>query len=182
MSGSSLAAVADPEWERQLAREAAAGDSSAFAALFEAHRHEVYKIARAVTGDAELAKDAVQETFLKVYEGLSRWRGASSLRTWIFRIAVRASIDQRRRSARHTRGHEPVDQVSHDPSVRLEDAFALRRVQELAERLPGQQGLILRLRLLGDLTNVEIAEALGLTAPNVRMQVSKAVRRLRELL
>jgi RNA polymerase sigma factor (sigma-70 family) len=72
--------------------------------------------------------------------------------------------------------------VSHDPSVRLEDALALRRVQELAERLPGQQGLILRLRLLGDLTNVEIAEALGLTAPNVRMQVSKAVRRLRELL
>jgi DNA-directed RNA polymerase specialized sigma24 family protein len=51
----------------------------------------------------------------------------------------------------------------------LEDALALRRVQELAERLPGQQGLILRLRLLGDLTNAEIAEALGLTAPNVRM-------------
>jgi RNA polymerase sigma-70 factor, ECF subfamily len=182
VSGSSLVAVADSEWERQLAREAAAGDGAAFATLFETHRREVYKIACAVTGDSELAKDALQETFLKVHEGLSRWRGASSLRTWIFRIAVRASIDQRRRSARHTRGRAPVDEVAHDPSIRLEDALALRRVQELAERLPGQQGLVLRLRLLGDLTNAEIAEALGLTPPNVRMQMSKAVRRLKELL
>jgi RNA polymerase sigma factor (sigma-70 family) len=168
--------------ERRLAREAAEGDESAFVALFEIHRREVYKIARAVTGDPEAAKDAVQETFLKVHEGLPRWRGDCSFRTWIFRIAVRAAIDQRRRSARHRAAGVFVQEPSHDPRAQLDDALALRRVQELAEQLEGQQGLILRLRLLGDLTNVEIAEALGLSPPNVRMQLTKAVRRLRELL
>ena len=176
------AIVHTPEMETRLARQAAAGDPAAFAALFEAHRREVYKIARAVTGDAEAAKDALQETFLKVHEGLPRWRGTSTLRTWIFRIAVRAAIDQRRRAARHSSRRAEALEPTYDPSLQLDAAAALRRVQELAERLPGQQGLILRLRLLGDMTNPDIAEAMGLSAANVRMQLSKAVRRLRELL
>ena len=178
-----MTAFADgPETERQLARAAAGGDEAAFVTLFEAHRREVYRIARAVTGDPEAAKDAVQETFLKVHEGLPRWRGASSFRTWIVRIAIRAAIDQKRRGARHRSTGPMLPEPAHDPRPRIEDDLALRRVQELAGRLEGQQGLILRLRLLGGLSNVEIADALGLGAPNVRMQLSKAVRRLRELL
>src|SRR5688500_8966729 len=144
-----MTALTDPDAERRLAGLAAGGDEAAFVALFEIHHREVYKIARAVTADPELAKDAVQETFLKVHEGLSRWRGESAFRTWVFRIAVRAAIDQRRRSSRHRRGHGPFEvEPAHDPRVGMDDALALRRVQEMAEQLPGQQGLILRLRLL----------------------------------
>lgn len=178
-----MTALTDPEAQHRLARQAAAGDESAFVALFEIHRREVYRIARAVTGERELARDAVQETFLKVHEALPRWRGDSAFRTWIFRIALRAAIDQRRRSSRHRRGHGPLEaEPAHDPRVPMEDMLALRRVQELAERLPGQQGLILRLRLLGGLTNAEIGDALALQPANVRMQLSKAIGRLREML
>jgi RNA polymerase sigma-70 factor (ECF subfamily) len=183
VGGISMTAWADgPEVERRLAEAAAAGDEAAFVALFETHRREVYRIASAVTGDAESAKDALQETFLKVYEGLPRWRGESTLRTWIFRIAIRAAIDQRRRAARHRPAAAPAPEPAHDPTQKLADGLALQRVQALAERLPGQQGLILRLRLLGALDNGGIAAALGLSPANVRMQLSKAVRRLRELL
>jgi len=167
--------------DHKLATDAASGDEGAFAAIFEAHRHEVYRIARAVTGERETALDAVQETFLKIHEGLARFRAASSLRTWIVRIAVRAAIDQRRRARRHLTV-DAATEPSHDPRVKMEDALALARVQDLAAQLPGQQGLILRLRLLAGLTNGEIAKALALQEPNVRMQVSKAVRRLREVL
>jgi len=169
------------EAERRLAAEAAAGDQQAFAALFESHREQVYRVARAVTGDGEAAKDVVQETFVKVYLGLARWRADASLRTWIVRIAVRTAIDHKRRSKRRP-AMATGDEPAHDPRPGLEDALALARVQQLAERLEGRQGLILRLRLLGDLSNREIAEALGLREPNVRMQVTKAVRRLREML
>jgi RNA polymerase sigma-70 factor (ECF subfamily) len=168
--------------DRRLAADAAAGDELAFARLFEIHRDAVYRIARSVTGDRETALDAVQETFLKIHEGLAAFRAESSLRTWIVRIAVRAAIDQRRRARKHATAGEPVAEPSHDPRVSLEDALAFARVQEMATRLPGQQGLILRLRLLGGLTNAEVAAALSLNEPNVRMQVSKAVRRLREML
>jgi RNA polymerase sigma-70 factor (ECF subfamily) len=171
-----------PDADRKLALDAAGGDESAFASIFETHRHEVYRIARAVTGDRETALDTVQETFLKIHEGLGRFRAESSLRIWIVRIALRAAIDQRRRSWKHRTTAEDTREPSHDPRVQIEDALALERVQELAARLPGQQGLILRLRLLAGLTNAEIADALKLQEPNVRMQVSKAVRRLREML
>ncbi len=170
------------EGERQLARAAAGGDQEAFAALFEAHRHAVYRVARAVTGDHEAAKDALQETFIKVHAALGRFRGQCSLRTWITRIAVRAAIDGRRRAARHPQDGSSAEEPADDPRERLENALAVKRVQELAERLEGQQGLILRLRLLGDLSNREVAEALGLREPNIRMQLSKAIRRLREML
>lgn len=169
-------------FERRLARAAAAGDEEAFARLYETHRLAVFRIARAVAGNDETARDVLQDTFLKVHESLSRWRGDSRLRTWIVRIAVRTAIDHRRRAVRH-RGPD-VDPIEpgHDPRARLDDAVALRQVQALSERLAGQQGLILRLRLLGDLTNAEIAVALGLQEANVRMQLSKAIRKLRELL
>jgi RNA polymerase sigma-70 factor (ECF subfamily) len=136
----------------------------------------------AVTGDHESARDAVQETFLRVFRSLERWKGESTLRTWIVRIAVRSAIDQRRRSWRHRGGNAPAPEPSHDPRAEIENALALRRVQELAEEVGGQQGLILRLRLLGGLGNQEVAEALGLEPANVRMQLSKAIRRLREKL
>jgi RNA polymerase sigma-70 factor (ECF subfamily) len=170
------------EGERRLASQAAAGDQAAFVALFETHHREVYRIGRAVTGDDETAKDVVQETFLKVYRGLPGWRGAASLRTWIHRIAVRAAIDERRRSSRHVAALDSAEEPHHDPRARMDDGLALQRVQELAERLEGQQGLILRLRLLGDLSINDIADTLGLDPANVRMQTTKAVRRLRELL
>jgi RNA polymerase sigma factor (sigma-70 family) len=170
------------EADRRLAADAAGGDEVAFAVIFERHRDEVYRIARAVTGSREAALDTVQETFLKVHEGLTRFRASSLLRTWIVRIAVRAAIDQRRRARRHWVTGEGGDEPSHDPRAQLDDALALARVQRLAAQLPGQQGLILRLRLLAGLSNAEIAAALKLQEPNVRMQVSKAVRRLREML
>jgi RNA polymerase sigma-70 factor, ECF subfamily len=152
------------------------------AAVFEAHRAEVYRIARAVTGDREAALDAVQETFLKIHRSFESFKGACSLRTWIVRIAIRAAIDQKRRAYRHTKARQLDEDPTHDPRGRMDDAVALQQVQQLAERLPGQQGLILRLRLLSGLSNTEIALSLGLREPNVRMQLTKAVRRLREML
>ena len=111
-----LAASLDSEFsnDRRRAQEALAGDEGA-TALFEAHRREVYRVARAVTGDHEAGRDAVQETFLKVFRGLPRWRGDSSHRTWIVRIAVRTAIDQRRRSSRHAPATKPSPEPWHDP-------------------------------------------------------------------
>lgn len=169
------------EADRLAAMQALASEDGA-AALFESYRRQVYRITRAVTGDHELARDAVQEAFLRVFRSLSQWRGDSSLRTWVARIAVRAAVDLRRQSVRHNSATVPAYEPSHDPRASIEDTLALRNVQELTERLEGQQGLVLRLRLLGGLGNREIAQVLGISEPNVRMQLTKAIRRLREML
>jgi len=168
--------------DRRLAGHAVAGDEEAFAALFDMYRRDVYRAARAVIGSHEAALDTVQETFLKVYRGLHRWRGEGSLRTWILSIAVRSAIDLRRRFVRSREVGEASRHPSHDPRPEMDRALLVARLQELADRLGGQQGLILRLRVFGGFSNKEIADQLGLTEANTRMQLSKAVRRLREML
>ncbi len=168
--------------ERRLAGDVVAGDQEAFAALFHAYRDDVYRVARAVAGTHEAALDALQETFFKVHQGLARWKGDAALRTWIVRIAIRSAIDLRRRWLRSREVPHVAPEPSHDPRPVLERAMLLARLQGLADRLDGRQGLILRLRLFGHLSNKEVAEQLGLQEANVRMQLSKAVRRLRTML
>jgi RNA polymerase sigma factor (sigma-70 family) len=115
---------------------------------------------------------------LKVHRSLSQWKGEASLRTWIVRTAVRTAIDARRGVARR-REVVPGAEPAHDPRQRLERVLMLARVRELAESVDGQQGVILRLRLFGGLTNKEVAASLGLTESNVRAQLTNAVRLLR---
>ena len=167
--------------DRRLIESAAAGDEEAFAALFHRFRNDVYRTARAITGSHEASLDVVQETFLKVHRHLAGWRGDAALRTWIVRIAVRTAIDVRRRAQRRREAVSDVE-PSHDPRAAMDRAALLARLRETMRRLRGSQADVLRLRLLGGYTNREVAEAMGLTEANVRMQLSKAVKRLKEML
>jgi RNA polymerase sigma-70 factor (ECF subfamily) len=166
----------------RLAEAAVAGQDDAFTALFEAHHQEVYRTALAVLGRHEAALDAVQETFFKVHQCLGSWRGEASLRTWIVRIAVRCAIDLRRRSVADPGANTPAPEPWHDPRAEIDRSIRVAQVRKLADGLAGQSGLILRLRLFAGQSNQEIASSLSLSEANVRVQLSNAVRRLREML
>jgi RNA polymerase sigma factor (sigma-70 family) len=169
----------DPD--RSLAQRAAAGDDEAFAHLFHRFRNDVYRTARAITGQHDESLDVVQETFLKVHRGLSRWDGRASLKTWVVRIAVRASIDATRRSRRR-RESAPATEPAHDPREAMDRAALLGRLRGLVGRLRGSQAVVLKLRLFDGRSNEEIAEMLSIRESNVRMQMTKALRRLKEML
>jgi RNA polymerase sigma-70 factor (ECF subfamily) len=90
--------VPDPEpW---VLESAAAGDREAARLLVGRYERMVYGVAVNVLGDAGEAEDAAQEAFLRVFRSLSRYRGESSFTTWVFRVAVNASLDQERRRRR----------------------------------------------------------------------------------
>lgn len=169
----------DPE--RKLADRAVAGDEEAFAELFHRHRHDVYRAARAITGRHEESLDVVQDTFLKVHRSLGRWDGRASLRTWILRIATRTAIDAVRKSRRRRESAEAVE-PAHDPRPALERDALVARLRRMAEGLRGSQAVVLKLRVFDGRTNAEIAEILQIAEANVRMQMSKALRRLKEML
>lgn len=164
----------------ELAGRVLAGDELAFAELFHAHRNEVFRVARAVTGSREAALDVVQDVFLKVHQRLGSWRRHASLRTWLVRITISCAVDFRRQVRPWNPIHEGDATV--DPRPSLERAVVLRRIHELSAAIPGQPGLVLRLRLFAGLSNKEIAAGLRLREPNVRMHLSKAVRQIREKL
>ena len=97
MSSSSVELPDDAELVA-LARE---GDRSAFADLLERHGREVYRLAFRLTHDHELASDVAQETWIRVWRGLSSFRGDAAFSTWLYRIAVNTASTARRRHARH---------------------------------------------------------------------------------
>jgi RNA polymerase sigma-70 factor (ECF subfamily) len=168
--------------DRQLVARVLTGDQQAFAELFHALRNDVYRVARAVTGSDEASLDVLQDTFLKVHRGLAGWNGDAALRTWALRIAIRTSIDASRSLRRNGRGAPAAKEPSYDPRADLERLVLVQRLRDLAARISGSQGTVLRLRAFDGRSNSEIAELLGISEANVRMQLSKAVRRLKGML
>jgi RNA polymerase sigma-70 factor (ECF subfamily) len=90
------------QFEYTLVTRLRAGEMEAFDQLVEEYQSLVYALALRILNDAEDARDATQETFLKVYRHFGNFRGASSLKTWICRIAINQarSVDRWRRRRR----------------------------------------------------------------------------------
>jgi RNA polymerase sigma-70 factor, ECF subfamily len=167
--------------DRLVVERASAGDEEAFAEIFHRFRNDAYRAARAITGSHEESLDVVQDTFFKVHRALGRWDGRASLKTWIVRIAVRTAIDATRR--RRRRRESAADrEPSHDPRVSLDRSALVARLRALADRLRGSQAVVLKLRVFDGRSNAEIAEMLQIGEANVRMQMSKALKRLKEML
>jgi RNA polymerase sigma factor (sigma-70 family) len=82
--------------EARLISRLRAGDLAAFEELVAHFERPVYALCFRLLGDAEEARDAAQETFLKVYRGLSSFRGEAGLKTWIYRIALNQAMNQKR--------------------------------------------------------------------------------------
>ncbi len=120
------------EAERALVRRARRGDREAFDLLLGPLVQPLYQFACRVLGDRDLAEDVVQESLVKAYTGIARFRGEARFSTWVFRIVHNACTDAVRYRAR--RPQVPLTQPS-------EDNDAAER--ELVEPAPGPDAVVL---------------------------------------
>ena len=91
------------EPEPDTLRAAMACDTAAFEELVRLYQAPVWRFLRHLVGDADLAEDLTQETFLRAYRQLSRFRSRSKFSTWLFQIARNAAVDAQRGDARRRR-------------------------------------------------------------------------------
>ncbi len=104
--------IALPSEEAALVAELQSGSEQAFAQLIERYHQPLYSlIARSLQDPADAA-DITQEVFLKVFRGIRHFHGESSLRTWLYRIALREASNQRRWWSRHKRREIDLDAPS----------------------------------------------------------------------
>jgi len=96
--------------EAALIRELQAGSEEAFAWLIARFHQPIYSLLARSVQDRETAADLTQEVFVKVFRGVSSFHGESSLRTWIYRIALREASNQRRWWTRHREQEIPIEQ------------------------------------------------------------------------
>ena len=120
-----------------LVAAAKAGDARAFESLVRRYRKRIFALALHMTGSASEADDIAQEVFLKAFRALPQFEGRSQFFTWVYRMAVNRSLNQRRDRAR--RGEDPLD----DPRVELAVAVDARNNPGRAAELRQTYALLL---------------------------------------
>jgi RNA polymerase sigma-70 factor (ECF subfamily) len=180
--------------EKQIIRRAKAGDASAFAELVRRYSQRVYNLALRMMRNRQDAEDVLQETFLSAYEKIRDFDGRSTFYTWLYRIAVNASL-MKLRSKHYTKTFVPLDDAetaelvkpvlvdwSQYPVDQLLDEEARNVMERAIQSLPDLYRSVFVLRDLEQLSTKETARILGLSEDNVKTRLRRARLFLRNLL
>ena len=136
-------------------------------------------------GDVQLAEDAAQDAFIQAWLNLPSFRPGSSLRNWLYRIAVNAALDVLRRRPEETLEDEEVLMVTDQtpgPETALIEKERVALLQQAMKSLPEAARSALVLREYGGLSYQEIASVLDVPVGTVMSRLNYARNRLREFL
>jgi RNA polymerase sigma-70 factor (ECF subfamily) len=167
------------------------GDEGAFEEVYQRYAEMVYNLALRLSGDADQAADLSQEIFLRIYRHLERFRGRSTLKTWVYRVALnhcRSRLGRKRwwhwPLREETDGEEGVQLLDEqrDPESRAIADDAGRRVLAALRQVPEPFREAVILCDLQELSYQEIAEILGVRVGTVRSRISRGRDRLRDIL
>jgi RNA polymerase sigma-70 factor (ECF subfamily) len=185
--------------DETLVAQAAKGNREAFDELVRRYQSRMFQLVRILTsGDAE-AEDLVQDTFVRAYRAVGQFRGDSTFRTWLHRIAVnvvrshatRTSSRGDRRRLRYARDASPdTDRRDEESEIGrvtanedLENAVVRRRmIDQALARLPPDMRLMITLRDVQGLEYREIALITGVPIGTVESRIFRGRRRLRPML
>ena len=179
----------DPD--RAAVDEARSGDVAAFEGLVVQYQTRLVNFGAALVGDAGGGEDVAQEAFVRAWRGLGRFRGESSFKTWLYRIATNVA-----RTHRERRGRQPVIGRSLDdqaearpggepvaPTADAETALVTREsIDRALGELPEELRLALVLRDVEGLDYKEIASVTAAPIGTVESRIFRARRRMRALL
>lgn len=172
----------DAEEESALVRRVADGDREAFRGLLVLHQRPLSAYARRMLGDADLADDMVQETFLRLWAGAGRFDPrAARLTTWLHRICHNLCIDSRRRGVRQVTLEDPPEPASQSgPQMLQERAERALQVQYALAVLPERQRSALLLCHYQGLSNREAAQILDSSVEALESLLARGRRRLKQ--
>jgi RNA polymerase sigma-70 factor (ECF subfamily) len=180
---------AAPVVDGELAERYRYGDESAFRELYDRFFPMVYGLCRRLSGEDARAQDLSQEVFLRVFKGLPRYRGRSSLKTWIYRIALnhcRGRLGRRGLVLEHWDLEERWEGGPVDPGQSPEETLLARdrdrRVAAALLALPVRFREAVVLRDLEGLSYEEIAAVLRVRTGTVRSRIARGRERLRVML
>jgi RNA polymerase sigma factor (sigma-70 family) len=178
--------------ETAIVRRIVAGDRHAFELLMRQSNRRLYRLARAVLRDAAEAEDALQDAYLAAFRSIGRFRGESSLATWLARLVLHECLGRARRDRRR---HNVIPLVSADAEIEtvpagdadLPDRVAQRAqmralLEEKLDELPEDFRVVFVLRSVEEMSVEDTAQCLGIPEATVRSRHFRAKSLLRESL
>ena len=174
-----------PLLEREWIEAARRGDASAFEELVRQYQEIAFRTAYLVVGDADEARDAAQDGFLRAHAALGRFRAGAEFRPWLLRIVANAARNRRRSASRRAglaqRAFRESASGDAAPSPEVLLLAAERRAELLAaiNRLREEDRLVIALRWFVELNEEEMAAVLDCPRGTVKSRLSRATGRLR---
>ena len=190
--------VGRPAQDAALIRAFQEGNKAAFDKLVLNHKDRLFNLCYRLLGDYEEANDSAQETFIKVYRGLKKFRFESGFSTWLYRIAVNTcknklkSSAYRRKSkmvpldnpvlANRSQPSREIQDESTSPAMELEKKERMRVIQEAIDALSPEQKQVVTLRDIEGFSYEEVAEITGFNLGTVKSRIARARQDLRKKL
>ena len=179
--------------DQRLLAALQSGDEQAYEQLIERFQTPVYNLAYRLLNDQADAADVLQEVFIKIFRNVATFRGESSLRTWVYRIAVNESHNRRRWLFRHRRGETGIEDTFDDSESREKplmdsgetpfDFTMNREAQVLLEEALAEINPVFRaalvLREVEDMSYEENADILEVSIGTVKSRIVRGREALR---
>jgi RNA polymerase sigma-70 factor, ECF subfamily len=156
------------------------GERRAMEALYHRYKRRVFGLVTRIVGPGD-SEEVAQEVFVRIFRGLGRFRGDSQLSTWIYRLAVNASLSHVTRRPRHEGDDEALANLP-APEVGGSDPRVSERLEQALGLLPAGYRAVLVLHDINGMNHEEVAEILGCQVGTSKSQLHKARARMRELL
>lgn len=187
-----------PDRDKDLVRAFQAGDRAAFDKLVIKHKDRIFSLCYWFLGDKQEANDSAQETFIKAYQSLRKFRFESALFTWLYRIAANTcknrlkSLDYRQKKRMvyvnnpgETEDKKPITEI-HDelcsPMKELEKKERMLLIQNAISSLSVDQRTVVVLRDIEGLSYEEVSDLTGWNLGTVKSKLSRARLQLRNKL
>lgn len=168
--------------DESLARAAADGDRTAFATLLDRHYDRLFAFAMRLTGARVEAEDLTQDICLALPRKLEGFRAEARFTTWLYRVAVNAAHDRRRRAATHAKAAKGWgDWELNRQAANAEEAAAQDWLAEVMRTLPDDLRDTVALTLGEGLSQKDAAVVLDLSEGTVAWRMSEVKKRLRAL-
>ncbi len=174
-----------------IVRAAQAGGAQAFASLYDARASRVFALCVGLSGDRVAATEFVQDTFVRVWERLSTFRGECAFTSWLYRVAVNVVLERhrtdRRRSVRvaidaDLAGDDPLKTPTRDAAAVEHDVGLSLDLERPIAQLPAGARAVFVLYDIEGFPHAEIAQRLGVTEGTSKAHLFRARRLLLELL
>ncbi len=164
------------------------GDTNAFTLLVDRYKDLVFTLALRMVKNKEEAEEVSQDTFIKVYKSLTKFKGDSKFSTWIYRVAYNTCLDRLKKNKRQQRTVTIDEYTEHQVKTldnaldKIEEQEKQQAIKNCLELLPSEDSFILTLYYFEELSLDEISKIIGLKPNNVKVKLFRSRKKMATIL
>lgn len=168
--------------EKIIIQKVLEGDKQAYVSIINQYKNPLYATILRMTKNPEMAKDLVQEAFIKVYKQLDKYDQQGSFSSWLYKVAINHCMDVFRTKSYQMKqveiNEEKMINDSHPEVIFLKKEKS-RQLEKLISQLPEDERIIILLKYANELSYNEISDMLNIPLSDVRNKLHRAKKKMR---